>query len=223
MQNAKENAIDIETIPNIALIGSLPEPEVKLGNLVDPAKIKAKIAEAKQEQIEKMALNPFYGRICSYAAFGTSVQKYHTIDEISDAAEIELINELFDLFSVTQNEVPHIITWNGNDFDLPFIFIRAAILNVNIPMGCLRLRQMTKKYAYAPHTDMMQTLSNWGPNRIKLDHAAATFLGEKKLDHDFTKFIEQIETGRSHEIGIYNLKDAELTFRLFEKLQPYLF
>ena len=57
-------AFDIETMPDSSKTGSLPEPEVKLGNLKDPAKIAEKVAEARAEQVAKMALNPLYGRIC---------------------------------------------------------------------------------------------------------------------------------------------------------------
>ena len=218
-----EFAFDIETIPNTSIINSLPEVEVKYGNTKDLEKRKIIEDESKQKQIDEMALSPFYGRICSYAVYGNSIQKYHTIDEISDASEIELINEIFELFTVTPTEVPRVITWRGNEFDIPFVFIRAAMLNVFSPSGCLRLQQMIKRYTTAPHCDLERVLSNWGNKMVKLNHAASALLGETKLDHDFSKFIDQIQSGKSDEIGIYNLKDAELTYKLFTKLQPYLF
>ena len=40
-------AFDIETMPDRAKINSLPEPEVKLGNLKDETKIAEKKAEAR--------------------------------------------------------------------------------------------------------------------------------------------------------------------------------
>lgn len=218
-----EFGLDFETIPNKNLVEALPEPEYKYGNTKDEDKRKVIEKEQKQKQIDDMALSPFYGRICSYAVYGPHIQKYHTIDEISDAAEIELINEVFELLTVKDNEVPRVVTWRGNDFDLPFLYIRAAILNVPVPVGCLRLQQMIRRYSTVPHCDLERVISNWGTKMTSLDFVASSFLGEKKMEHDFSKFIEQIETGKSHEIGIYNLKDAELTYRSFEKLQPYLF
>lgn len=218
-----EFALDIETIPNKNMVEALPEPEYKYGNTKDPDKRKVIEDETKQKQIDNMALSPFYGRICSYAVYGPHIKKYHTVDEISDAAEIELINEIFDLLTVTTTEVPRVITWRGNDFDLPFIFIRAAIMNVFIPAGCLRLQQMVKRYITAPHCDLERVISNWGQKMVSLNFVASSFIGEKKIEMDVTKFVEMIETGKSHDIGIYNLKDAELTYRCFDKLQPYLF
>ena len=54
-------ALDIETIPNADMIARLPEPEVALGNLVDPAKIAAKKAavKVKLEQIYDLGKGGF--------------------------------------------------------------------------------------------------------------------------------------------------------------------
>jgi len=214
-------SFDIETIPNEAMIDHLPEPEVKTGNLKDIEKIKAKAAEAKQKQIDDMALSPFYGRICSIATWG-EYQGYDVIDEISDAAEIELITKTLEKMSFGATQSPSVVTWNGLDFDFPFLYKRAALLKIAMPAGCPGLSYWTKRYSTVPHCDLMAVLTGWS-GRLKLDEAAANFLGEKKLGHDFSKFIELIKGGKGHEIGIYNLKDAELTFNLFTELSPYLF
>ena len=108
-------------------------------------------------------------------------------------------------------------------FDMRFLYIRAAILNIPVPAGCFKLSQLIRKYTHIPHTDLERYLSNWEPHRISLDNAANIFLGKKKIEHDFTKFISLIETGKSDEIGVYNLCDAELTYNLFKKLKQYLF
>ena len=51
-------AFDIETIRNEEMIQHLPMPDVKTGNLKDLNKINAKVQEAKEQQIERMALSP---------------------------------------------------------------------------------------------------------------------------------------------------------------------
>lgn len=217
-------AFDIETIPNEAMIEHLPEPEVKLGNIKDIEKIKAKAAEAKQKQIDSMALNPFYGRICSAAFYDPDdYQGYKTIDEISDAAELDLLDYIFDRIKFTETTSPTIITWCGMSFDLPFVYTRAALLNYRLSPKCPGLQYWIKRYTHSPHCDIERILSNWGVKSFRLDEVANAFLGESKLNHDFSKFIELINGGKGHEIGIYNLKDAELTYKLYDKLSAYLF
>lgn len=217
-------SIDIETIPNNDLIQSLPEPEIAIGNIKDPAKIEEKRKEAKQKQIDKMALSPFYGRICSFSACGESEKYFKVIPEISDAAEIELVSHILESLIVGAPETNRIITWNGYSFDFPFIYKRAACLKIPLPAGCPGLGYWTRKYSQNPHCDLMQELAGWQTeNRVGLDEAGKQFLGVGKSEHDFTKFITMIQEGNGNEIGTYNLGDAELTYNVYNFLSPYLF
>jgi DNA polymerase elongation subunit (family B) len=219
-------AFDIETIPNKALIPMLPEPEVALGNTKDPEKIKEKIAEAKQKQIDRMALSPLYGRICSMSFFGDAPESrlYYTIPEISDTAEIELINLIFAGLCVGNEETNKIITWNGTAFDFPWLYKRAAILRVAKPPACPGLRYWTKRYEAITHCDLQMEMAGWEMSRvITLNEAARTFLGKQKTERDYSTYIDLIEKGERDKIGIDNLCDTELTYELYQLLAPYLF
>jgi DNA polymerase elongation subunit (family B) len=219
-------ALDIETIPNVDLIDYLPEPDISFGNIKDPEKIKEKIVAAKQKTIEKMALSPLYGRICSFAIFGDVEYGgfFKVMNEISDAEEIGLITEIFNSISICGETTNRIITWNGFAFDFPFIFKRAAILKIQLPTNCPGLRFWCKKYQMENHCDLMQELGGWSiENRISLNEASKIFLGKTKEDMDYSKFPELIKTGKGNLIGLYNLKDSEFTYDLYNMLSPYLF
>jgi DNA polymerase elongation subunit (family B) len=217
-------AIDIETIPNPAMVDRLPEPEVALGNTKDPEKVAAKIIEAKQKQVEKMALNPFFGRICSFSSCGEKEKYFKTIPEISDAAEIELINHILESLVVGKPETNLIITWNGFSFDFPYIYKRAALLKIALPNQCRGLKFWTRKYQQEPHCDLMQELCGWGSTpATNLDLAGNLFLGRGKTQRDYSTYAELITKGEGDKIGIDNLCDTELTFDLYNTLSPYLF
>lgn len=214
-------AFDIETIPNLSMVDCLPDPE-PAGNIKDPEKIKADITAKKVKQINEMALSPLFGRICAFSWFGPESSGYKVMREVSDAEEILLIQEALQHFTITTTTVPSVITWNGHTFDIPFLIKRAILLSVDRPAGFPGLAFFSKKYSHVPHCDMAMELSGWGPKACSLDVAARTFLGEKKLDHDFSKFISQIEAGEQDQIGVYCMKDSELTYRIYEKASPYL-
>jgi predicted PolB exonuclease-like 3'-5' exonuclease len=219
-------AWDLETIPNLELIPTLPEPEVALGNTKDPDKIKEKIAEAKRKQIDRLGLSPLTGRICSMSFYGETPESrlFYTIPEISDAAEIELINLVFAGLCVGKEETNKIITWNGHSFDFPYLYKRAAILRIPIPRDCPGLRYWTKRYDSTVHCDLMQELSGWEKSEtISLDTAARMFLGKQKTKRDYATYCELIEKGEGEKIGIDNLCDTELTYELYQLLEPYLF
>jgi DNA polymerase elongation subunit (family B) len=221
-------AIDIETIPNKAMIEFMPEPEIALGNTKDLEKIKEKIAEAKAKAIDKMALSPLYGRICSFSACGEKPEDryFKVIPEISDAAEIEIINHILETFVLGQNNdvSSKIITWNGFNFDFPFIYKRAAMLKVAMPQGCPGLKYWQRKYSSDIHCDLMQEFCGWGNDKaMNLDAAGKTFLGRGKTQRDYSTYADLIETGKGELIGLDNLCDTQLTFDLYNHLAPYLF
>ena len=217
-------SFDIETIPDEAMIGQLPEPEVATGAMKDPEKIEAKRMEAKKKQIDKMGLNPFWGRVCSFSFYSNDISFVRTIPEISDAAEIELINELMENLRIGQPEPNEIITWNGYGFDFPYIYKRAAILRIPLPRNCPPLRYWLRKYEHEPHCDLMQELAGWNiENRGSLDSAACRLIGEQKTKRDYSTYVELIKAAKGELIGLDNLCDAELTFKLHERLSPYLF
>jgi predicted PolB exonuclease-like 3'-5' exonuclease len=214
-----EFAFDIETIPNKDVIDKLPEPEVKYGNTKDPEKQKAMKEKAKLKQLENMALDPYFARICSFAIHAGTYSKVRVLKEVSDEAEVELIQEAFEVFTRTDTYNPTVIIWAGKDhFDIRFLYIRAIVLGIEKPIGMPVFEELVKKKSM--FVNLMQVVCEWG-KFLKLGTASRIILDEDKIEHDFSKFIELIESGRGKEIGKYNLQDAKLTYNLYKKIKPY--
>lgn len=207
---------DIEVMPDPEKLKYLPEPDVKYGNIKDPVKREAKFQEAKEKQLEKIGLNPFYSRyFCG--SFGLGQGKI--IEEFADEAEVELIQWTFSGFG---EDTTRIQTWNGKTFDIPFLFKRAMILGVNpLDYGLPPLSEFTKRYGCDIHQDLMLTLD---PNNfIKLDEAARMLLGESKIDLDYKLFPALFKTAEGRaQILEYCDKDADLTGRLGKVMHNYL-
>lgn len=216
-------SLDIETIPNPAMEALLPEPDVKLGNVKDPKKIEEKRIEAKEKQLNSMALKAETGMIASFSMSG-DIEKSAVLQEVSYSNEIELINEIFLSLST---DVVTLITFNGMDFDLPFIYKRAMINGIDLTQfnGLLPLSYWMKRYTVEPHCDIMKVWSNWS-NDIKgcsLDYLGSLLLGERKTDRDYSQYLEYIQTGKSDIVLADNVCDSQLTMRLYNKMNKYLF
>ena len=216
-------ALDIETIPNLDMVSRLPETEVAIGNLVDPAKIKAKQEAAKASQIDKMAIDPLYGRVCCVAlvesAEGGSVIMPDTLD---DAGERAIIQRCMEAFADPEFRL---VTWNGNGFDLPFIYRRAVVLGVSPKhFGAPPLATWVKRYGNDRHIDLMHEWSCGGDKFTKLESVASAILGEHKTDIDVNTFKDLMQTEEGREqIGSYCLQDTRLTFKLYERALGVLF
>ena len=222
---------DIETIPNSALVDALPEPKVAIGNLKDPAKIQEKIKEAKEEQISKMALNPLYGRVCAYVAMNEEDITFRDcITEDSDAAETELLDRLFSIIAMAltpeqdSDTKGKIITYNGNGFDLPFIYRRAIVLGIDpVADYCLpSLANLTARYNNHNHMDLMTAWCGFG-NYEKLDNISRILFNDTKIQIDVKTFPDLIttEAGRINLLN-YCEQDVRLTQKLYYRIAGIL-
>jgi predicted PolB exonuclease-like 3'-5' exonuclease len=220
----KAIAFDIETIPNEDMIKHLEEPEASKV-LKDPVKIQADIAQKKQEQIEKMALSPFTGRIACYSAVGDGdfeEDEYLEDMEKINESEIFVLDCALALIRNIWNRKDILVTWNGSGFDLPFVYGRAMALGVEIPIGCPTLTEVTKRYVYQPHCDLMKAITGW--EYLKLNTCAKSVLGgEHKIDFDVKQILPFFKAGKQKDVVDYCHQDTALTYKLYKKVQPYLF
>ena len=215
-----EVTFDIETIPNTSMIARLPKPDVKAGNLKDPAKIAEKEAAARAEQIEKMALSPLWGRVCAWVG-AEDAETVHAecLTAETDAEEARIVEEAFRTLSKGR-----IVTYNGKTFDLPFIYRRAVLLGIDPrEFGMPTLADLTSKYSSENrHIDIMVVWCGFGQFE-KLDNIAAAMLEDHKITIDFHDFPKMIETQKGRKTLLdYCKQDVLLTQRIYNRIAGIL-
>lgn len=232
-------ALDIETIPNNDMIGSMPEPDVAYGNTKDDDKRAAKLAEAIEKQRRDMALSPLYGRVCSFAIASRMSDENGDIsdsivcevaavdgDHVTDDTERALLKRLFDRLRSTPTHSAKLLTWNGTNFDLPFVYRRAIMLRIDLyEYGLPPLQTWVKRYQTTPHCDLQQVWSNWNTSRYeRLNDVSMAILGRGKVDADFRQFPALLRTAEGRmQIKKYNTQDAVLLLDLYDRVHHYLF
>ena len=215
-----EVTFDIETIPNTSMIARLPKPDVKAGNLKDPAKIAEKEAAARAEQIEKMALSPLWGRVCAWVG-AEDAETVHAecLTAETDAEEARIVEDAFRTLSKGR-----IVTYNGKTFDLPFIYRRAVLLGIDPrEFGMPTLADLTSKYSSENrHIDIMVVWCGFGQFE-KLDNIAAAMLEDHKITIDFHDFPKMIETQKGRKTLLdYCKQDVLLTQRIYNRIAGIL-
>ena len=137
---------DIETgpLPESELAALLPpfDPaEVKTGNIKDPDKIAAKIAEAeashRQEFIDRAALDPLTGRVVAVGLLYPDSGEFHVIGHEDEAATLR---EFWDVCRGEQGRIHQLVGFNTHLFDLPFLIRRSWRHRVPVPFGIRRGR-----------------------------------------------------------------------------------
>lgn len=175
--------LDVETgAQSRALAAPFPREtetfvEKEHGSLKDPVKIaewKAKQRAAWDDQWKAErdgwaakcasdgALSRLNGRIVAVGVLHTE-----TGDEPMPivACDCEEANERalvkFAVDTIEQNEKNGkevLVTFNGHSFDLPLLFVRAAVNDIPLPFDP---QLYLRRYTHRPHTDLRMVLSNW--------------------------------------------------------------
>jgi 3'-5' exonuclease len=131
--------------------------------------------------------------------------------------EVELLTAFWDVAKHYEN----VVTFNGRGFDVPFLYLRSAVLNV----GITRKNWLGYRYATEPHCDLAEQLTFYGVSgregaarRFNLDFYCKTFGIESPKAHGVTgaDVNQLIEQGRFREIAEYCLRDVKATVLLYQ-------
>jgi len=135
---------DVETapLPEVELAALVPpfDPaEVRTGNLKDPDKIAAKIAEAeanhRREFFERAALDPLTGRVLVIGLLDQG-----SIRILDDVDEAELLRQFWNVCRGEMGRLNQMVGFNTHLFDLPFLIRRSWKHRIVVPFGIRRGR-----------------------------------------------------------------------------------
>jgi predicted PolB exonuclease-like 3'-5' exonuclease len=131
--------------------------------------------------------------------------------------EVELLTAFWDV----ARHYEHIVTFNGRGFDVPFVYLRSAILNVPIT----RKDWLGYRYQTEPHCDLAEQFTFYGVSgrdgaarRFNLDFYCKAFGIESPKSHGVTGMDvgDLLAAGRNREIAEYCLRDVKATVLLYQ-------
>jgi hypothetical protein len=220
---------DVETGPLAeselsALLPPFDPAEVKTGNIKDPEKVAAKIAEAEASQrrdfFDKAALDPLTGRV---VAIGVLVFDALGEDgmQCSDSSrclilghddEAQTLREFWALTQAEMGRMNPMIGFNIFGFDLPFLFRRSWKRRVPIPFGLRRGRY------WGDQLIDLRDVWQLGDRQARgsLD-SIAKHLGVGAKNGDGKAFAELWRTDRK-QAEAYLRNDLDLTLRIAHAL-----
>jgi len=147
-------------------------------------------------------------------------------DEVGEAGPVEFVPcmdevELLTAFWDVAKHYEHIATFNGRGFDVPFIYLRSALLNVPIS----RKDWLGYRYQIEPHCDLAEQFTFYGVSgrdgaarRFNLDFYCKAFGIESPKSHGVTggDVSTMLAEGRYREIAEYCLRDVRATVLLYQ-------
>jgi len=225
----KTIVFDIETGPLAeselaAMVPAFDPAEVKTGNIKDPEKVAAKIAEAeanhRRDFIDKAALDPLTGRVVAVGVMaldasgeaGPSFARGGRFFIIGHDDEAQTLREFWELTCGDMGRMNPMIGFNIFGFDLPFLFRRSWKHRVPIPLGLRRGRYWSDQVIDL--RDCWQLGDRQA--RGSLD-AVAKHLGVGAKTGDGKAFAELWRSDRK-QAEAYLRNDVELTAKVAEAL-----
>lgn len=178
------------------------------------------------------------GEILMISLYGENFKKVLTCKNPSKKSFVEKFSSEKELLEAFVENVkkysPDILTGYFSDgFDLPYLRARADKHKIKLNLGLdnsvptfSRGNILTGKIKGIVHVDLLRFIRNaysqyLQSETLSLNEVSSEFLGEKKIDLDPLEEakIKKTDWEKFYE---YNLKDSELTYRLFEKIWPDL-
>jgi len=189
-------------------------------------------ATKREEILRQFSLWPLTAQVVCIAMVNADTQRGQVLftaeDFEEDAAEggpVEFMPcadelELLTAFWDVAKHYDEIVTFNGRGFDVPFLYLRSAVLNVPIS----KKNWLGYRFATEPHCDLAEQFSFYGVSgregaarRFNLDFYCKAFGIDSPKSHGVTGMdvSKLLAEGKFREIAEYCLRDVRATVELY--------
>ena len=186
----------------------------------------------RAELTSMMSLWPFTSRVVCVAMLNADTARGQVLftaedheEDAGEAGPVEFVpccdeTELLTAFWDVAKHYDSIVTFNGRGFDVPFLYLRSAQLNVPIS----RKNWLGYRFATDPHCDLAEQLTFYSVSgrdgaarKFNLDFYCKAFGIESPKSHGVTGMDVKrlMDEGRFREIAEYCLRDVVATVKLY--------
>ena len=191
-----------------------------------------KVRQEKREETERyLSLYPFTANLISIGLLNTETEGSlvlfnSEVDEewkVEDkkitykgSSEIEILKLFWKFISRTDK----VITFNGRNFDIPFLMLRSAILGVKPSVNLIHNR-----YNITNHIDLLDQFTFYGMTRkFNLDFYCHAFgiTSPKSKGISGMEVKELYKAGKVKDIAVYCGEDIKATYELYKIWDEYI-
>ncbi|BCD67631.1 3'-5' exonuclease [Nitratiruptor sp. YY09-18] len=212
---------DCETIPDVTLIRKTFDMEG------DDLQISQQALE-KHNALHGTSFlpHPYHQVVAISAVFADDYGKFIKVGTFPGGSEKEII-EGFLAYLDSKN--PKLVSFNGRNFDIPMLLLRAMKYNLSCPAYFEQDNQMLNKtkwenyrsrYSEQFHLDLLDVLSNYGAARgLKLDTLCQMMGIPGKFDVSGDQVMSLYHAGEIEKINEYCESDVLNTYLLYLKYE----
>ena len=189
-------------------------------------------ATKREEILRQFSLWPFTAQVVCIAMVNAETQRGQVLFIAEDfeedaveggpvefmpcADELELLTAFWDV----ARHYDEIVTFNGRGFDVPFLYLRSAVLNVPIS----KKNWLGYRFATEPHCDLAEQFTFYNVSgregaarKFNLDFYCKAFGVDSPKSHGVTGLDMNtlMAAGKHREIAEYCLRDVRATVELY--------
>lgn len=193
----------------------------------DPQKKEELFEETKRY----LSLYPYTAKIVAIGMLNTDTEKTMVLYEGSENDEWNTEEKIAKYKPLSEEEMlkyfwkfvkkaERVISFNGRNFDLPFIMIRSAINKIKPTRNLMKNR-----YDSSSHVDLLEQFTFYGlTKKFNLDFYCHAFGIESPKSKGITGMDvkELYKAGRIKEIAVYCGEDVKATYELYKIWNSYL-
>lgn len=184
------------------------------------------------EAIRYLSLYPFTAKVIAIGLYHTEMEKALVLYE-SEKGEKNVVSddehvvykaltedEMLKTFWEYASKVKKFISFNGRNFDIPFLMLRSALRKIKPTVNFLGSRFDTSK-----HIDLLEQFTFYGLiKKFNLDFYCHSFGIESPKSKGVSGMeVKQLyEAGRIKEIAVYCGEDIRATYKLYKIWDEYL-
>ncbi len=182
------------------------------------------------EAIRFTSLYPYTAKCIAIGIFDVEKEKsfvYYENAEFeewkSDDAKVQYKGlsekEMLESFWRIAQAADQVITFNGRNFDLPFLMMRSAMLKVKVTKNLMRYRYGDE------HIDLLEQFTFYGTTRkFNLDFYCKAFGIEspKTAEVSGMEVKNLYDAGRIKDIAVYCFRDIYATYQLYKIWEKHL-
>ncbi len=187
--------------------------------------------EKKDETARYLSLYPFTAQIISIGLLNTETEgslvlfnsdqkEEWEVEEKNIKYKGESEKEILKLFWSFIVKTDKVITFNGRNFDIPFLMLRSAMLQVKPSINLIHNR-----YNITKHIDLLDQFTFYGISRkFNLDFYCHAFgiTSPKSKGVSGMEIKEMYKAGKVKNIAVYCGEDIKATYELYKIWEEYL-
>lgn len=142
--------------------------------------------------------------------------------QLNKRAEPLLLADIWKIITQSYDDGHQLVTYNGREFDLPFLYQRSWINHIERPQNSPSYKQLTNRYDFTNHLDLSDIISYKYGIFVSLSEIAYLIGATDSLEREGGRVGEWYASNQFDEIERHCIEDLVKTYLLYDEVIKWM-